>query len=57
MHLELFVPHVRLGSSVPDLQLVPVLEVGVLDVLGQPVHGKVHVLGGNGVGHPGEGLE
>merc|ERR1719228_155727 len=37
--------------------LVPVLEISVLDVLRQPVHGKVHVLCGDGVGHPGEGLE
>merc|ERR1719228_2600464 len=37
--------------------LVPVLEISVLDVLGQPVHGPVHVLSGDRVGHPGEGLE
>ena len=38
-------------------KLIFVLEVGVLDVLCQPVLGKVEVVLGDGDGDPGQGLE
>ena len=54
---KLRVPDIRLRDVMVSGQFVLVLEVSVLDMLGQPVLGKVHVLGGDRVGHPGQGLE